>query len=213
MSNDHNNHSFEAENYDKLAKEYKWFGPEILFGLVYEYINPEDKLLDIGIGTGLCSKEFKKAGLEITGINGSSEMLEVCRRKQIAENLIKIDIKNTPWFPEDSNFNIIISGGVFHFFGDLSSIFNEIGRILVPGGIVAFTIKSALDSKFVLDQRFYYELYEEGIPVYSHNRLFIDKILTDNKLIVQKELKFYVNTDKDREAVFEAIVAKKILTE
>ena len=36
----------------------------------------QDRLLDIGIGTGLGSLPFAKTGLEIFGIDGSGEMLK-----------------------------------------------------------------------------------------------------------------------------------------
>jgi ubiquinone/menaquinone biosynthesis C-methylase UbiE len=54
-----------APNYDDYIRNCQWIGTDILFGLMFEYINPNQKLLDIGIGTGLSSILFKQAGLQI----------------------------------------------------------------------------------------------------------------------------------------------------
>ncbi len=74
-----------AEKYDGAVKKQKWYGAEILFGMVYEYLKTNDKILDIGIGTGLSATAFHKAGLEIYGLDYSEEMLEACKQKNIAE--------------------------------------------------------------------------------------------------------------------------------
>ena len=81
----------QASDYDHLAQKYQWYGPEILFGLCYELVKPGDSLLDIGIGTGLCSSLFFKHGLEIYGLDNSDEMLEMCRQKGITTELKKWD--------------------------------------------------------------------------------------------------------------------------
>jgi len=47
--------------------------------MCFEYVNPQDRLLDIGLGTGLGSLPFAKTGLEIFGIDGSGEMLKICK--------------------------------------------------------------------------------------------------------------------------------------
>jgi len=48
----HQAHDESAADYDRLARKYRWFGPEALFGLCFEYVQPGERLLAIGIGTG-----------------------------------------------------------------------------------------------------------------------------------------------------------------
>lgn len=69
--------------YDSQVKQYNSYGHEVLFGMCYEYIKPGDSLLDLGIGTGLSSVLFAKAGLNITGLDGSLEMLKECGKKDL----------------------------------------------------------------------------------------------------------------------------------
>jgi hypothetical protein len=53
----------DATQYENQAAEIAWHGHEIMFGLMYEFVKPDETLLDIGIGTGLSSFLFHKAGL------------------------------------------------------------------------------------------------------------------------------------------------------
>ena len=69
-----------AGEYDMAGKERSWHGPEIIFGLMYDYIAPGESLLDIGIGTGLDAVIFKKAGLQVyqlEDINGNPRNLRL----------------------------------------------------------------------------------------------------------------------------------------
>lgn len=74
-----------ASEYDSLVKKYNSHIHELLSGMCFEYIKPGDSLLDLGIGTGLSSFLFAKAGLNITGLDGSGEMLKECKKKGIAK--------------------------------------------------------------------------------------------------------------------------------
>lgn len=60
---------------------------------VFEYTNSGDKLLDLGIGTGLTSFIFKKAGLDIHGLDNLEIMLNICRKKNITRDLKLFDLK------------------------------------------------------------------------------------------------------------------------
>jgi ABC-type dipeptide/oligopeptide/nickel transport system ATPase component len=98
----HDEHAF---GYDREARETGWFGPEVLFGLCFEYVRPHERLLDIGIGTGLGSMLFARAGLEVFGIDGSAEMLEICRSKDFAEDLREFDLRGMPLPYSDGSFD------------------------------------------------------------------------------------------------------------
>ena len=73
-----------VEKYDQEATATGWLGPEVAFGLAYKYINHGQKILDIGIGTGLGSILFYKAGLNVFGMDVSNEMLAACHSKGFA---------------------------------------------------------------------------------------------------------------------------------
>jgi hypothetical protein len=66
-------HDEQAAEYDQQVREYRWFGPE-----------------------GLGSMPFAKTGLEIFGIDGSVEMLKICKSKEFATDLKQFNLQNTP---------------------------------------------------------------------------------------------------------------------
>ncbi len=37
-----------AVEYDQRARENNWHGPDIIFGLAYEFVKPGDSVLDLG---------------------------------------------------------------------------------------------------------------------------------------------------------------------
>ena len=129
-----------AATYDQQTKEFHSFSHDVLFGMCYEYIHPEETLLDLGIGTGLSSYLFAKAGLRVVGVDDSEEMLEQCRKKKFAESLLKLDLNKLPLPYPDGHFSHVICCGVFHFLSDLEPILSEVSRLLKPGGIFGFTV-------------------------------------------------------------------------
>ena len=94
-----------VETYDEEAEASGWFGPEVAFGLTYKYIQPEQSLLDIGIGTGLGSVLFRKAGLKVFGMDISQDMLDACLSKGFTD-LVLHDLKMTPYPYESETMDI-----------------------------------------------------------------------------------------------------------
>lgn len=197
-----------ASDYDQLAKKYQWYGPEILFGLCYDVIKPGDKLLDLGIGTGLCSALFFKQGLEIYGLDSSDEMLAMCRQKGIATELKKWDLLDTPLPYADAQFDIIISGGVFQFFEDLQPIFKEVARIIKPNGIFAF-INNTIPDDFPIDS--YSEISEGSSWIFSFSDHYMGGLLHQNDFRRLKEVKFFVLEEEEKDMLLKSYIVQKIL--
>ena len=76
----------DALNNDKQVKEYDSYTHDAMFGMSYEYVKSNEKLLDLGIGTGLASINFSKVGLKVYGLDNSDEMLNKCRNKSFQQN-------------------------------------------------------------------------------------------------------------------------------
>lgn len=124
--------------YDKKAQATGWHGPAVVFGLAFKYTEPGQTLLDIGIGTGLGSSLFHKAGLNVIGMDNSEEMLDVCQNKGFAARLICHDLTVIPYPLGDTSCDHAVSTGVFQFFENLDTVFGEVSRILRKGGIFVF---------------------------------------------------------------------------
>jgi ubiquinone/menaquinone biosynthesis C-methylase UbiE len=204
-----------ASTYDSQVKQYKSYGHEALFGMCYEFIEPGDSLLDLGIGTGLSSVLFAKAGLDITGLDESLEMLKECRKKGFAKEIKQYNIQDVPLPYSDNAFSHIVCCGVFHFFGDLQPTIKDAYRILRPAGIFAFTIASLTAKEAKSDCESmpdYIEVQSAwGIPIFKHSDKYVSEIAETLGLTIQKEAKVLADSgDKDAgDILFKVIVMQK----
>ena len=208
-------HDQYAAQYDAAVIEYGNYDAEIVFGLSYEFVHPQESLLDIGIGTGLGSQHFARAGLDIFGVDGSAAMLQVCRAKGFAKELKQFDLEQNPWPYADASFNHAIACGLFHFFGDLAPLFAEVARLVEPEGIFAFTVMS--DSATISQedrQRGFSEDTGSEITIYRHSADYLDTLLTATGFTRLKLVKFLVWSGRgDQDNLFHACVARKLSPE
>ena len=176
-----------ANQYDEQVKEYDSYGYNVIFGMSYEYVKPGERILDLGIGTGLASIQFSKIGIKIYGLDISEDMLNMCRSKSFAEELKLHDLLNDRIPYNDDFFNHIISCGVFHFISDLSNIFSEVARIINEGGIFAFTI-----SPENIKDNFVKQMTAWGVPIYKHSPNYIKRLLDLNNMKLLKEQRLLI---------------------
>jgi predicted TPR repeat methyltransferase len=140
-ANPSDSHDREAASYDQYVAEQGCYGNEALFGLMYEYVEPGQTVLDMGIGTGLGSILLHRMGLTVSGFDASQGMLDVCAAKGFAADLVRHDLYDVPYPYEAGSFDHVLCAGVLHFFADLEPVFREAARIVRPGGLFAFTVE------------------------------------------------------------------------
>ena len=181
-----------ADKYDALARNSEAFGGDVLFGMMYEFIRPGDRLIDLGIGTGLASQPFYRAGVRITGIDISAPMLDRCRAKEIADILQVQDLREALPF-EDGEFSHAIAVGVLHFIRDLDVPFREASRVLMPGGIFGFTTFCPEDeSKDISVQQVH------GSQVYQHSNRLVQSLTGRHQFQMLKTIRFAYYSDPSK---------------
>jgi len=204
-----------AGEYDSLVKKYNSHIHELLFGMCFEYVKPGDSLLDLGIGTGLSSFLFTKAGLHITGLDGSGEMLKECKKKGIAKKIKQYNIQDVPLPYSDNLFSHIICCGVFHSFGDLFPLTKEVYRILKPGGIFAFTIllPTVNDVGFIDKNIPNYMEFSSAwdVSYFKHSGRYIYEMARKLCFTIQKEQKVLSDSSEKNtgDVLFKIIVVQK----
>lgn len=201
------NYKNDADNYDSKIKFYDSYLHDLLFGMSFEFVKKGEKLLDLGIGSGLSSSNFAKAGLRIFGIDNSEDMLQECGKKSIAEKLINVDLRVGEIPFDDNLFNHIICCGVLHFWGELDKIFSEASRLIKKGGIFSFTFMPNLT-----DDSYTELLSAWGVPVFKHSSKYIDQMQNDYGF---RKLKMQRAATKGADGFsyninFDAVVSKNI---
>jgi predicted TPR repeat methyltransferase len=209
-------HDQEAVQYDQQVHEYNSYGHDILFGMSFEYVNPHECLLDIGIGTGLASQPFARVGLEIYGCDGSTEMLKVCESKAFAKELKVFDLQNIPLPYSDNFFDHVICCGVLHFFDDLGTILKEVLRIIKLGGIFAFTVAAQTSDEEAAGHDNLQGYLETptpwDVPIFKHSGEYVSNLLQANGFEILKTQKLLIRGGPEEDSgdmLFRVYVARE----
>lgn len=202
-----------AKNYDQKALEAEWLDPEIIFGLTYKYIEPNETILDIGIGTGLSSALFHKAGLRVYGIDLSPGMLEICKQKKITVDLKQHDLTLTPYPFESNSMNHAVCTGVTHILKDLSPIFEELARILKKNGIFSFEVADSDDTgenaRAVTSEHNHSHDHSKKIKKYCYSQTAVNSLLNRYGFQTVSSLRYSASSIGHRHSNYNAYIVRK----
>lgn len=97
------------------------------------------KVLEIGCGLGTDAEQFVKAGAKYTGIDLSTESVEIAKQRLPGED---IKVANIEEWCSDEKFDLIYSFGVLHHTPNIHNALANIRKMLAPGGEVKFMLYS-----------------------------------------------------------------------
>jgi len=127
--------------YEKLASTYDLtFGPTLhpgrLVALDRMAIKPGDRILEVGVGTGINTSLYPST-CHVTGIDLSSSMLERARERVQREGvknvrLIEMDAANLTF--ADDSFDIVYAPYLISVVPDPVKVVREMRRVCRPGG-------------------------------------------------------------------------------
>lgn len=208
-----------ADAYDEQARITNWYGAEVVFGLAYEFMQHGHSLLDLGIGSGLSSILFHKAGVRVYGLDGSTEILRICAAKGFVSELKRHDLRDLP-LPYASHFcNHIVSVAVLNSFKDLDALFHEIARIMKGHGIFAFTVEDqqpGQEDNYAINRADLSKKakVETAVTLFRHGDGYIFKLLEQSGFVLLKSLEFlaFKYPAENRDVFFKAYVAQKTKT-
>jgi len=137
--------------YDKIAEKYEIrYGKIKKSGLPYlhEFIkllpSSETKILDAGCGTGRDLLHLENFLDELYGVDLSSGMINIAKRKLRKTILIKADITNLP-FPDNHFDGVMSVSTLVHLpFEEKKKAISEFWRVLKPSGILYLNIQNLL---------------------------------------------------------------------
>jgi predicted TPR repeat methyltransferase len=129
-----------ADHYDADMLEVGYIYPAIMGGLVARYVlNPADHILDAGAGTGLLGHVLSILGYSnLIAMDMSEGMLAKARARGCYAKLVNGVLGEELPFETDS-VSAIVAAGVFTMGHAPPAAFDELARVLKPGGHMIFT--------------------------------------------------------------------------
>jgi predicted TPR repeat methyltransferase len=135
---------FEAALVDDLG----YRGPSLLFRAVLAVRAAAKKpaffkrAIDLGCGTGLAASAFAKEVDYFTGFDLSPKMIERARATSLYAELEVADMVRGLSGQPDSSADLVLAADAMVYLADLAPVLNEVRRVLVAGGVLAFTVET-----------------------------------------------------------------------
>jgi predicted TPR repeat methyltransferase len=133
-----------AERFDGILARLQYTGPQILLAVLQEVARHPASgwdVLDVGCGTGLVGAAMRPVSRRLVGVDLSSGMLELARKRGVYDELVEADLID--YLTATSNrFDVVTASDVLTYLGDLSAFFQSVARVLRPGGLIAVAVES-----------------------------------------------------------------------
>ena len=139
----------DLQRWDEIAKEWvseiepkRLFRPILVQNALDELLGRNLNglnILDAGCGDGVHAEYLVKRGARVIGIDGSSQMIDLAKRRLPNLNFQVADLLEQLPF-QDQEFHIVLSVLVFMSMKDISVFLSESNRVLKPGGRLIFVV-------------------------------------------------------------------------
>ena len=154
----YNPYELMAHHYDELFVKSPFYNntnikEEELFANYVRYVCNGEEALDIGCGTGDYSIELSKQGYITTGIDISSKMLEIARKKAGEENarVIFNEMDARDLTQLNNSYDLALAYGSFiNHLDDIESFIFDLGLIIKKGGRFLFSYDNIMGIDFFL---------------------------------------------------------------
>jgi cyclopropane fatty-acyl-phospholipid synthase-like methyltransferase len=104
-------------------------------------LQPGDRVLDIGCGTGVFLQAAAEHGAQPAGVDASPELLAIARDRAPSADLQQSDMEQLPY--EDDRFDVVTGFNAFFFASDMVAALVEAGRVAKAGAPVVIQVWGA----------------------------------------------------------------------
>jgi predicted TPR repeat methyltransferase len=131
-----------------LVDDLDYRGPALLFKAVLAARHAVRKpaffkrAIDLGCGTGLAASAFAREVDHFTGIDLSPRMIEKARSTGLYAELAVADMLEGLRGRPDASTELVLAADAMVYVADLASLLCEANRVLVAGGLLAFTVET-----------------------------------------------------------------------
>lgn len=117
-----------------------------------------DDMLDLGCGTGLAGAAFRPLVRSLTGVDLSERMIAEAREKKLYDRLETGDLAAflQAEAGERRHYSLIVAADVFAYLAWLPPVVAAAGRVLAPGGFLAFTVETHAGDDVILGEKLRY---------------------------------------------------------
>jgi malonyl-CoA O-methyltransferase len=127
-----------ARGYDEWAVMQRRIGDRLLGCLSAIPLPDRPKILDLGSGTGYCTRQLQQRQASVTGLDIAPQMLCAARSRQLIDTAyVCADAEYLPVV--DNSIDLVFSNLMIQWCRDLQRLFGEVARVLKPGGIFVFS--------------------------------------------------------------------------
>jgi len=127
--------------FDRRAGSYesgvtsRWRDPVQRESLEALQLGAEDRLLDVGCGTGAACRSAASVTASVVGIDLSPEMVRQAREFASGLANVHFEIADSEHLPfDDGAFTAVVCSNSFHHYPDPGRAVREMTRVLAPGG-------------------------------------------------------------------------------
>ena len=144
-----------ANDYDSFAEAYSAEAEASLVNAYYERPAILElaghvagrRILDAGCGSGPLFAALRERGAIVTGIDSSTKMLELARRRLGAGAALHLADLGSPLPFAGSSFDDVIASLVLHYLEDWTAPLAELRRVLTPGGRLIASVEHPFQSQ------------------------------------------------------------------
>ncbi|CAM3049350.1 class I SAM-dependent methyltransferase [Vibrio rarus] len=121
-------------------------------------IQPQQKVLDLGCGSGEHAKAIQSQGGVVTCVDLSPQMIELVNANIQPHHAYVQDLSAGLPNEEEGTYDWVIAPLVIHYIEDITALFKEIKRVLKPGGQWVFSTHHPLNDFAVSPSGNYFAL-------------------------------------------------------
>ena len=93
----------------------------------------EQRILDLGCGTGTLTVQLKNFAESVIGVDSSENMI---KRAQEQYPDLDFAVCDALALPFENQFDIVFSNAVFHWIADHNALLKNVYKVLKPGGLL-----------------------------------------------------------------------------
>jgi len=134
------------------------------------HISRGDRVLEIGSGPGHVANALAEAGAIVTGVDFSAQMVAVARQRYPGITFQEADAEQLPFAA--SKYDAVVSNFVVHHLARPTAVFQEVCRVLKPGGRFAFVVFGAPEAQSSLGAFFMAVEVHHDLEALPHGPLF-----------------------------------------